>query len=99
MLGCSRMEISFAIMILGAVAGVAAYLLSAHFRSVAKDYHHYRWWLLVGILLLLLFASWVLPLVVIKDTFSPAMTILRDVRATSLRPPPYRPDPSYFDYF
>ena len=93
------MELGFAIMFLGATVGVAAYLLSSHFRAVARDYRHYDWRLWVGILLLLLVVCWSLPLVVIKDTFSSAFVVLRDVHATSLRPPPYRPDSSYFDYF
>ena len=98
-LGCWRMEISLAITFLAAAVGVVAYLLSSHFRAVARDYHRYRWRLLAGVLFLLLLASWCLPLVVIKDTFSSAFVVLRDVHATSLRPPPYRPDSSYFDYF
>ena len=93
------MEISLAITFLWATVGVAAYLLSSRFRAVARDYHHYRWGLLAGVLLLSLLAILCLPLVVIKDTFSSAFVVLRDVHATSLRPPPYRPDSSYFDYF
>jgi hypothetical protein len=54
---------------------------------------------LVGILFGLLLASWFLPLVLIKDTLSPAFVILRDVHTTSLRPAPYRPNASYFNYF
>jgi hypothetical protein len=46
-----------------------------------------------------LIAFWCLPLVVIKDTFSPAVSIVWSAHATSLRPAQYRPDSSYFDYF
>jgi hypothetical protein len=98
-LGCARMEISLAIILLGATVGVAAYLLSSHFRAVAKDYHRYRWRLMAAVLLCLLLASWCLPLVVIKDTFSSALGVLRNVHAASLRPVPYRPDSGYFEYF
>ena len=93
------MELSFAIMFLGATFGVAAYLVSADFRAVVRDYRHYDWRILAGVLFALLLASWCLPLVVIKDTLSSAVVILRNVHATSLRPAPYRPDASYFEYF
>ena len=98
-MGCLHMEITQAITFLAAIVGAAAYLLSSHFRAVAKDCHGYHWRVLVFLLLLLVLASWCLPLVVIKDTFSSAFTVVRDVRATSMRPPAYRPDSSYFDYF
>jgi ABC-type phosphate/phosphonate transport system permease subunit len=93
------MEISLAITFLGATVGVAAYLLSSHFRAVARDYRHYRWRLMAAVLVSLLLVSWCLPLVVIKDTFSSAFVVLLDVLATSFRPPAYRPDSTYFDYF
>jgi hypothetical protein len=71
------MELSFAIMFLGATFGVVAYLVSADFRAVVRDYRHYDWRILAGVLFALLLASWCLPLVVIKDTLSSAVVILR----------------------
>jgi hypothetical protein len=93
------MELSFVFMFFGAVAGLAMYLVAADFRAVAKNVSHYDWRLLTVIFLATSVAFWCLPLVVIKDTFSSAVVILRNVHATSLRPAPYRPDSSYFDYF
>ena len=93
------MELSFIFMYLGAILGVVMYLLSTDFRAVVKTFPHYDWRLFIVIFLATLIAFWCLPLVVIKDTFSPAVSIVWNVHATSLRPAPYRPDSSYFDYF
>ena len=93
------MELSFVFMFFGAVAGLAMYLVAADFRAVAKNVSHYDWRLLTIIFLATLIAFWCLPLVVIKDTFSSAVSILWGVHAMSLRPVAYRPDSSYFDYF
>ena len=82
----------------GALA-VLVYLLSNDFRATANNYRRYDWRLLIGSLLLLLIACWSLPLILIKDKLSPALRLMFDVHANSLRPAPYRPDSSYFDYF
>ena len=99
LLACLGMEIALSLVFVGALLAASAYLLSGAFRSVAKDYAHYHWRLLMGSLLVLLIAFWSLPLVVIKDTFSSALAIVRDVHADSLRPAEYRPSSSYFEYF
>jgi hypothetical protein len=93
------MEIILSLVFVGALLGLCAYVLSAAFRITAKDYAHYDWRVLVGSLVVLIIAFWSLPLVVIKDTFSPAFAIVRDLHLDSLRPAPYRPNAGYFDYF
>jgi hypothetical protein len=93
------MEIIVSLVFIAVLLGLSAYLLSAAFRTAAKDYAHYDWRVLMGSLVVLLIAFWSLPLVVIKDTFSPAFVIVLDLHLDSLRPAAYRPGAGYFDYF